>query len=247
MWAGGLTLVINAGVTGAVGGGFAVLFPRVLGRNAGRSGSRGVTAGWLPWVVAAWLFGIGLYGIVTSRHYVHLIGCLAVVQSATYVLLLSIGYRHGAGPPFFHPQPPGTPAVDPVVSGPRADRHRRRRDRYRVAVGAGAAIAAAARRGGPATGGGRSNEHPRPLAAAGGDPALRCGAVAWLQQEAARPHAGHPRHRDGNRHGRVVLHPGASDGGVGAGSPTGSVSGAPSATRSSASPSLSTWRVPAWP
>lgn len=71
--------------------------------------------GWLPWVVAAWLFGIGLYGIVTSRHYVHLIGCLAVVQSATYVLLLSIGYRHGAGPPFFHPKPPGTPAVDAVV------------------------------------------------------------------------------------------------------------------------------------
>lgn len=74
-----------------------------------------MTAGWLPWAVAAWLFGIGLYGIVTSRHYVHLIGCLAVVQSATYVLLLSIGYRHGAGPPFFHPKPPGTPAVDAVV------------------------------------------------------------------------------------------------------------------------------------
>lgn len=74
-----------------------------------------MTVGWLPWVVAAWLFGIGLYGIVTSRHYVHLIGCLAVVQSATYVLLLSIGYRHGAGPPFFHPQPLGTPSVDPVV------------------------------------------------------------------------------------------------------------------------------------
>lgn len=74
-----------------------------------------MTVGWLPWVVAAWLFGIGLYGIVTSRHYVHLIGCLAVVQSATYVLLLSIGYRHGAGPPFFHPKPPGTPAVDAVV------------------------------------------------------------------------------------------------------------------------------------
>lgn len=71
--------------------------------------------GWLPWVVAAWLFGIGLYGIISSRHYVHLIGCLTVVQSSTYVLLLSIGYRHGAGPPFFHPAPLGTPAVDPVV------------------------------------------------------------------------------------------------------------------------------------
>jgi multicomponent Na+:H+ antiporter subunit C len=69
----------------------------------------------LPWAVAAWLLGIGLYGIVTSRHYVHLIGCLSVVQSATYVLLLGVGFRRGAGPPIFYDHPPGTPAVDPVV------------------------------------------------------------------------------------------------------------------------------------
>jgi multicomponent Na+:H+ antiporter subunit C len=69
----------------------------------------------LPWFVAAWLFGIGLYGIVTSRNYVHLIGCLTVVQSATYVVLLAAGFRWGAGPPIFFDHPPGTPAVDPVV------------------------------------------------------------------------------------------------------------------------------------
>lgn len=69
----------------------------------------------LPWLVAAWLFGIGFYGIVTSRNYVHIVGCLTVCQSATYVLLLSIGYRWGAGPPIFYDHPPGTPAVDPVV------------------------------------------------------------------------------------------------------------------------------------
>lgn len=69
----------------------------------------------LPWLVAAWLLGVGLYGIVTSRNYVHLIGCLSVVQSATYVLLLATGYRRGAGPPIFYTHPPGTPAVDPVV------------------------------------------------------------------------------------------------------------------------------------
>jgi len=51
----------------------------------------------LPWLVAAWLAGVGLYGIVTSRNYVHLIGCLSVVQSATYVLLLAVGYRWNAG------------------------------------------------------------------------------------------------------------------------------------------------------
>ena len=69
----------------------------------------------LPWVVTVWLFGIGIYGVITSRHYLHLIGCLSVVQSSTYVLLLSVGYRWGAGPPIFYDHPPGTPAVDPVV------------------------------------------------------------------------------------------------------------------------------------
>lgn len=69
----------------------------------------------LPWLVAAWLLGIGLYGIVTSRNYLHLIGCLNVVQSSTYVILLCVGYRWHAGPPIFDPHPPGTPAVDPVV------------------------------------------------------------------------------------------------------------------------------------
>ena len=69
----------------------------------------------LPWAVSVWLLGVGLYGIVTSRNYVHLIGCLSVVQSSTYVLLLAVGYRTGAGPPIFYTHPVGTPAVDPVV------------------------------------------------------------------------------------------------------------------------------------
>ncbi len=69
----------------------------------------------LPWIVAAWLFGIGIHGLGPSRNYVHAIGCLTVCQSATYVLLLAIGFRWGAGPPIFYDHPPGTPAVDPVV------------------------------------------------------------------------------------------------------------------------------------
>lgn len=69
----------------------------------------------LPWVVAAWLFGIGLYGIVTSRSYVHIVGCLGVCQSATYVVLLGLGFRWRAGPPIFYDHPPGTRAVDPVM------------------------------------------------------------------------------------------------------------------------------------
>lgn len=69
----------------------------------------------LPWAVAAWLFGAGIYGIVTSRNFVHLIGCLSICQSATYVLLLAIGYRWHAVAPIFYDHPPGTIAVDPVV------------------------------------------------------------------------------------------------------------------------------------
>jgi multicomponent Na+:H+ antiporter subunit C len=69
----------------------------------------------LPWLVAAWLLGVGLYGIVTSRNFVHLVGCLSVVQSSTYVLLLSAGFRWRAIAPIFYDHPPGTPAVDPVL------------------------------------------------------------------------------------------------------------------------------------
>jgi len=69
----------------------------------------------LPYLVAAWLFTVGLYGVVTSRHLVHLILCLGVVQSSTYVLLLGIGFRRGAAAPVFLDLPAGTPAVDPVV------------------------------------------------------------------------------------------------------------------------------------
>lgn len=69
----------------------------------------------LPWLVAAWLFAVGIYGIVTSRDFVHLIGCLSVCQSSTYVLLLGLGYRWNAVAPVFYDHPPGTPAVDPVV------------------------------------------------------------------------------------------------------------------------------------
>jgi multicomponent Na+:H+ antiporter subunit C len=69
----------------------------------------------LPYVVAAWLFIVGLYGIVTSRNLIHMTVCLAVVQSSTYVLLLSVGYVDNASPPIFANKPPGTLAVDPIV------------------------------------------------------------------------------------------------------------------------------------
>lgn len=70
---------------------------------------------WLAYGVVTWLIVVGLYGVVTSRHLVHLVVSLSVVQSATYVLLICIGYVRGAGAPIFADVPVGTPAVDPVV------------------------------------------------------------------------------------------------------------------------------------
>lgn len=70
----------------------------------------------LPYAVAAWLFAVGLYGVVTSRNLVHLIVCLTVIQSSTYVLLLAVGYRHGGAAPIYGSIPATTKVVDPVVA-----------------------------------------------------------------------------------------------------------------------------------
>lgn len=68
-----------------------------------------------PYIVAAWLLGVGLYGVITSRNYVHLVICLTVMQASTYVLLLSVGYVNGGKAPIFADIPSGSVVVDPVV------------------------------------------------------------------------------------------------------------------------------------
>jgi multicomponent Na+:H+ antiporter subunit C len=70
---------------------------------------------YLPYAVSAWVCAVGLYGIVTSRNLIHLAVCLTVTQSSTYVLLLSVGYVQGGGPPIFKGVKLGTTSVDPVV------------------------------------------------------------------------------------------------------------------------------------
>ncbi len=69
----------------------------------------------LPYAVAAWLFIVGLYGVIRSRNLVHLIICVGVIQSSSYVLLLATGYRAGRVAPIFADIPANTPAVDPIV------------------------------------------------------------------------------------------------------------------------------------
>ncbi|PWI42831.1 sodium:proton antiporter [Streptomyces sp. ICBB 8177] len=68
-----------------------------------------------PYLVAGWIFLIGVYGMVRSRDAIHTIGCLAVAQSSTYVLLLAVGYRRGGTSPYFSDTPKSTQVVDPVV------------------------------------------------------------------------------------------------------------------------------------
>lgn len=70
---------------------------------------------YLPYFAAGWLMIIGLYGAATSRNMIHLVGCLFIAQSSTYILLISIGYRLGATVPIFYDIPQDTYVVDPVV------------------------------------------------------------------------------------------------------------------------------------
>jgi multicomponent Na+:H+ antiporter subunit C len=69
----------------------------------------------LPFLAAGWIFLAGVYGMVTSRNVIQAVGCLAVAQSSTYVLLLAVGYRKGGTAPYFADTPVGTRVVDPVV------------------------------------------------------------------------------------------------------------------------------------
>jgi len=66
----------------------------------------------LPYLVAGWLLLAGCFGVVRSRDLVHSVVCVAVAQSGTYVLLLSVGFQSGASAPV---QGAPGPVVDPVV------------------------------------------------------------------------------------------------------------------------------------
>jgi multicomponent Na+:H+ antiporter subunit C len=69
----------------------------------------------VAYVVAVWVLLVGLYGVITSRQLIHLVICLNIAQSSTYLLLLGIGYHRGFAAPIFADIPVGTKAVDPVV------------------------------------------------------------------------------------------------------------------------------------
>ena len=71
--------------------------------------------GFFPFVVAAWLFVVGLWGVVSSRNLVRTVLSLTVVQSSTYLLLLGVGYRTGGKAPIIADIPAVSRLVDPTV------------------------------------------------------------------------------------------------------------------------------------
>jgi multicomponent Na+:H+ antiporter subunit C len=68
-----------------------------------------------PYAVAAWLFIVGLWGVVSSQNLVRTVLSLTVVQSSTYVLLLAVGYRTGGKAPIVADVAPNAKLVDPIV------------------------------------------------------------------------------------------------------------------------------------
>jgi multicomponent Na+:H+ antiporter subunit C len=69
----------------------------------------------LPYAAAAWLFVIGLWGVVSSNNLVRTVLSLTVVQASTYLVLLGVGYRAGAKAPIVADIPKTSRLVDPVV------------------------------------------------------------------------------------------------------------------------------------
>jgi multicomponent Na+:H+ antiporter subunit C len=69
----------------------------------------------LPYLLAALIFLAGLYGIVSSRNLIHITVCVSLCQSATYVLLLAIGYKKHGTAPVYADIPTSRKVVDPIV------------------------------------------------------------------------------------------------------------------------------------
>jgi len=68
-----------------------------------------------PFAVAAWLFVVGLWGVVSSANLVRTVLCLTVVQSSTYLILLGVGYRSAGRAPIVADIPVVSRLVDPTV------------------------------------------------------------------------------------------------------------------------------------
>jgi multicomponent Na+:H+ antiporter subunit C len=72
----------------------------------------------MNYMAAILLFLIGLYGVVTERNLVRILLNLGLMESATYLMLIALGYRSDSTAPIFYEakmQPGVTPVVDPIT------------------------------------------------------------------------------------------------------------------------------------
>jgi len=72
----------------------------------------------LNYVAAIALFLLGLYGVITQRNLIRILLNLGLMESATYLFLIALGYRAGGTAPIFYESkivPGQTPAVDPIM------------------------------------------------------------------------------------------------------------------------------------
>jgi multicomponent Na+:H+ antiporter subunit C len=72
----------------------------------------------INYLVAIFLFLIGLYGVITERNLVRILLNLGLMESATYLFLITLGYRADSTAPIFYEstmQAGVTPVVDPIT------------------------------------------------------------------------------------------------------------------------------------
>ncbi len=72
------------------------------------------------YLAAAALFCIGLWPVLTHRNLIKIVMGLSLMESATYLLLVSMGYREGGSAPVLL-EPPEGRTVESLVHGPVAD------------------------------------------------------------------------------------------------------------------------------
>ncbi len=72
----------------------------------------------MNYLAAILLFLIGLYGVITQRNLVRILLNLGLMESSTYLMLISLGYRAGSTAPIFYEakiQPAITIVADPIM------------------------------------------------------------------------------------------------------------------------------------
>jgi multicomponent Na+:H+ antiporter subunit C len=72
------------------------------------------------YLAAGALFCIGLYTVLTRRNIIKMVMGLSLMESSTYLLLISMAYRRGSTPPVLL-NPPGNQSMRAVAHGNVAD------------------------------------------------------------------------------------------------------------------------------